>query len=217
MPIQPSREGLRPEPAQGRLFEDVDAAGGDPPVTAAVPSVAGPTTSGRFPSVAWRAIVTATWRIGMAELGKTVAFSYRDDPEVPAFDDAGSIAVMDGDCALCSWGARLIARLDKEGVFRICPVGTPIGTALVRHYGLVPHDPETWLLVENGQAWSGMEAIIRIGNRLGGVGRLALAMRVLPRPAREWLYRRIARNRYRLGRSDMCAIPDPALRRRLLT
>ncbi len=143
-------------------------------------------------------------------------FSYRDDPEVPGFDDTGPIAFMDGDCALCTGGARIIARLDRERAFRICPINTPLGTAVVRHYGLAPEDPETWLFLEDGMAVSGMEAIIRIGERLGGPGRAASVMRVLPRPVREWLYRRIARNRRRFGRSDICAAPDPELRARLL-
>ncbi|MGY3436453.1 MULTISPECIES: thiol-disulfide oxidoreductase DCC family protein [unclassified Marinovum] len=153
----------------------------------------------------------------MAELDARPPYSYRNDPHVPLFVDEGPIAVMDGECAVCSWGARTIARLDRTEQFRICTVQSPPGTALVRHYGLDPADPETWLLLENGQAWSGMEAIIRIGEKLGGVGRLATAMRILPKAVREWLYRRIARNRYRFGRSDMCAIPDERLRRRLMT
>jgi predicted DCC family thiol-disulfide oxidoreductase YuxK len=153
----------------------------------------------------------------MAALLDRKPYAYRDDPAVPAFDDGGRIAVMDGDCALCSWGARAIARLDRDDAFRICPVQSPVGAALARHYGLEPGDPETWLFLENGEAASGMEAIIRIGERLGGVGRLATAMRILPKGVREWLYRRIARNRYRLGRSDMCATPDARLRRRLMT
>lgn len=37
-------------------------------------------------------------------------YSYRRDACVPAFDDSGPITVMDGHCALCSAGARLIAR-----------------------------------------------------------------------------------------------------------
>lgn len=143
--------------------------------------------------------------------------SYRDDPDVPDFDDSGPVAVMDGDCALCSRGARMIAALDREGVFRISTVQSATGGALVRHYGLDPADPETWLYLEGGQAWSGMEAIIRIGERLGGVGRAATALRILPRGLRAWLYRRIARNRYRFGRSDMCTLPDPELRKRLMT
>lgn len=153
----------------------------------------------------------------MAQLMHRPPHSYRDDPNVPAFDDAGPVAVMDGDCALCSWGARTIARLDTDGAFRICPVQSSTGSALARHYGLEPDDPETWLFIDEGQAWSGMEAIIRIGTRLGGAGRLAAVMRVLPRGLREWLYRRIAHNRYRFGRTDMCATPDPELRRRLLS
>ena len=152
----------------------------------------------------------------MAELFPRPAYSYRDDPAVPAFEDAGPVAVMDGDCALCSRGARMIAQLDRDGAFRICPVQSSTGTALARHYGLEPGDPETWLFIDQGQAWSGMDAIIRIGKRLGGAGRLAGMMLILPRGSREWVYRRIAHNRYRFGRTDMCATPDPELRRRLL-
>lgn len=152
----------------------------------------------------------------MADVLAQQPYSYRVDPKVPAFEDEGPVAVMDGECAVCSWGARAIARLDRNAAFRICPLQSSTGTALARHYGLEPDDPETWLFLEGGQAWSGMEAIILIGERLGGVGRLASGLRVLPRHAREWIYRRIARNRYRFGRSDMCALPDPALRARLL-
>ena len=61
-----------------------------------------------------------------------------------------------------------------------------------------------------------MEAIIRIGARLGGPGRLLGVMRLFPRPAREWFYRRIAHNRYLFGRTDMCTLPDAGLRARLL-
>ena len=153
----------------------------------------------------------------MAVVADRTAYSYRDDPSVPNFDDGGYIAVMDGDCALCSWGARTIAKLDKAEAFRICPTQSTIGKALVRHYELDPEDPETWLFLEEGRAWSGMEAIIRIGERLGGVARLASLLRVLPHGFREWIYRRIARNRYRFGKTDMCATPDERLRRRLMT
>lgn len=152
----------------------------------------------------------------MADPADRPPHSWRDDPAVPDFDDTGPVAVMDATCALCSWGARTIARYDRAGVFRICPVQSPTGTALVRHFGLDPEDPETWLYLADGRAWSGMEAVIRIGARLGGAARAVEALRLLPRPARDWIYRRIARNRFRLGRADMCALPDPALRRRLI-
>lgn len=38
----------------------------------------------------------------MARLLERQDYSYRQDPDVPDFDDAGPVAVMDGDCVLCS-------------------------------------------------------------------------------------------------------------------
>ena len=152
----------------------------------------------------------------MAELRTRPLYSYRDDTAVPHFDDGGPVAIMDGECVLCATGARAIARFDRERRFRIGRTQPALGAALVRHYGLEPDDPETWLYLEDGRAWSGMVAIIRIGARLGGPGRLLGILHLFPRPEREWLYRRIAHNRYRFGRTDMCDLRDPELRARLL-
>ncbi|MBO9408811.1 DUF393 domain-containing protein [Shimia sp. R9_1] len=153
----------------------------------------------------------------MAQLPERTAFSYRDDPAIPGFDDSGPIAVMDGDCALCSFGARMIARFDRAERFRICPGQTALGTALLAHYGLRPDDPESWLLIVDGRAYSSLDAIIRVGAEVGGVGHLMWPLRLLPRAVQDWIYRRIARNRYALfGRADMCALPDARLKARLL-
>jgi predicted DCC family thiol-disulfide oxidoreductase YuxK len=144
-------------------------------------------------------------------------YSYRRDPATPRFDDRGPVTVMDGECVLCTTGARLIARFDRTGEFRICPAQTQTGQALLRHYGLDPNDPESWLYIVDGRAFTSLDGMIRAGVRLGGPGRVLLLLRLLPRPGQDWLYRRIARNRYRLfGRTDMCSVPDPALRARLI-
>lgn len=71
----------------------------------------------------------------------TRAYSFRDDPSVPDFDDRAPVAVMDGECALCSWGARMIHRHDRAGSVRICPSQSGLGGALLRHYGLRAEDP----------------------------------------------------------------------------
>jgi predicted DCC family thiol-disulfide oxidoreductase YuxK len=144
-------------------------------------------------------------------------FSFRDDPRVPPFDDTAPLAVMDAECAVCSWGARMIHRLDRSERVRICPVQTPLGAALLEHYGLAPDDPSTWLFIDRGVAHADFDAIIHAGRSFGGWGRLTAVFLVLPRPLRDGLYRCLARNRYALfGRGDMCALPDPAFRKRLL-
>jgi len=153
----------------------------------------------------------------MGQIVRRERYSYRHDPSVPEFDDSGPITFMDGDCTLCSTGARLITRLDRCSEFRICPVQTPLGKAVLTHYSLDPNDPESWLYVADGHAWTSMEALIRVGRRLGGPGRIVEVLSVIPRPLRDWTYQRIALNRYRiLGRTRMCAIPDPELRSRLV-
>lgn len=111
----------------------------------------------------------------------------------------------------------MIHRLDRSGTVRICAIQSPLGAALLRHYGLEPQDPSSWLFIDNGVAHEDFEAVLHAGRRLGGWARLTVLLRVLPRPVRDWLYIRLARNRYALvGRSVMCRIPDAAFQRRLL-
>jgi predicted DCC family thiol-disulfide oxidoreductase YuxK len=153
----------------------------------------------------------------MKPTGVRAAYSYKTDPQVPAFDDTGPIAIMDGECAICSTGARLIARFDRREEFRICRIQSETGSALLRHYGLDAADPDSWLYLVGGRAYSSLDGVIRVGRRIGGWGWLLQPLRLIPRPVQDWLYRRLARNRYRLfGKADICALPDPGLRARLM-
>lgn len=125
--------------------------------------------------------------------------------------------MMDAECAICSWGARMIHRLDHSGEVRICPIQSPLGAALLKHYDLEPTDPSSWLFIDEGMPYVDFEAVLHAGLRFGGWGRLTAALRIFPRPIRDWLYQRLARNRYAVfGRSDMCAIPDAAFQKRFL-
>src|SRR5262245_47618434 len=69
------------------------------------------------------------------------AFSYRRDKAVPSFDDRSPIVIMDGQCALCTRGARLICRLDRRGEFKIVPTHSDLARAILCHYGLNTIDP----------------------------------------------------------------------------
>ena len=121
----------------------------------------------------------------MADRVEREPFSYRNDPAVPAFDDGRPIAIVDGACALCAGSARLLSRLDKSGEFRICASQSRLGGAILRHYGLDPQDPDTWLYLADGRAYSSLDAMIRVGRRVGGIGRAMAAFRILPRFAQD--------------------------------
>ena len=155
--------------------------------------------------------------IGMMDPVGKPEFSWRADKSVPAFDDAGTIAVMDGSCVLCMSWARLIDRLDHSGRIRICPSQTPLGAALLAHFGMDPQDPESWLVLDRGQAHGALDGIVVLGQTVGGIGRVLTWLGALPKPVRDWIYRRIARNRFSLmGRRASCALPTPGLQARLV-
>lgn len=128
------------------------------------------------------------------------------------------VAVMDGTCALCAFGAKMVHRLDRSGEIRIAPIQGETGAALMRQHGLDPLDPDSWLFIEeDGRVWRDLDALIQLGKRTGGIGWLLVWLNVFPKSARDWMYARVARNRYRMfGRSEMCEIPDKALQARLL-
>jgi len=152
------------------------------------------------------------------KLAARAAYSYRGDKSVLPFDDRGPIVFMDGDCVLCTFGARAIARLDRVAEFRICAIQTRLGESVLRHYGLNPQAPYSWLYLVDGHAYTSLDAMIRAGRRMGGWGQLLAPLAILPRSVQDWLYARLARNRYCLfGRTDMCAIVDAKLKQRLLT
>lgn len=148
---------------------------------------------------------------------RSSAHSYRDDPDVPDFNDTRPLTVMDGNCALCTFGARMISRFDRQCEFQICTSQSKLGNALLRHYGFDPDDPESWVFLDNGIAHTSLDGFIAAGRRVGNIGWLLQPLWLIPRELRDRLYAFIARNRIRwFGRTDMCAVPDARLRARLM-
>ena len=124
---------------------------------------------------------------------------------------------MDANCGLCARGAAWIARNDVEEKFRIVPVQSELGAALLRHYGMDPEDPLSWLYIERGRAYTSLDAIVRVGREFGGIWKSLAVFNVLPRGAQDYLYGVMARNRYRfLGRKSFCDMPDPRIQSRIL-
>lgn len=125
--------------------------------------------------------------------------------------------VMDAHCALCARGARWIARNDRKGEFKIVPIQSALGRDLLIRNGLDPDDPTSWLFIENGHAFQSLDAVIRVGWRLGGPWKALALLRILPRSWQDKLYHAVARRRYLLGRADLCHLPDPDVRARLVS
>lgn len=124
------------------------------------------------------------------------------------------LIVFDAACVFCSGFARFMHRHDQAGRFRFVTAQSDFGQVLYRRHGLDPVAMTTNIVITGGEAHVKMQAFAAAMAALGPPWRWLRLMRYLP--AGDWLYDRIARNRYRIaGRRD-CALPPPDLRARLL-
>jgi predicted DCC family thiol-disulfide oxidoreductase YuxK len=160
--------------------------------------------------------------LGMAEGGTRALedfplYSYRDDVGVPPFPDDKALILFDGVCVLCNGFARFVAKRDGAAQFRFAQAQSELGRALFRHYGLDDIAFETNLLIADGRAYGRLEAFAQILTMLGAPYSAARVLLLLPRRLRNWLYERIARNRYRMfGRYETCPIAGNELVRQRL-
>jgi predicted DCC family thiol-disulfide oxidoreductase YuxK len=127
----------------------------------------------------------------------------------------GPIWLYDGVCVLCSGGVRYTLRHERDQAIRFAAIQSREGRELAMQHGIDPDEPESFLFIENGRALAKFDGVLALVGHLDGPARLLLAGRLLPKALRDWLYDRIARNRYRVfGRKTACDRPDPAQRHR---
>ncbi|GAB3348878.1 thiol-disulfide oxidoreductase DCC family protein [Lysobacter tyrosinilyticus] len=134
-----------------------------------------------------------------------------------ADQDSRAVIVFDGVCVLCNGWVQFLLRHDRQGRYRFAAMQKINGRALLVRHGLNPDDPVSFLLVENGKAWSDTEAIVRVVSGLGGLWRVAMLLHAMPQSLRDRVYRWLARNRYRwFGRNETCLLPPAGLADRFL-
>lgn len=160
------------------------------------------------------ASISPSTRTHMPELLRP-PYSYRANPNVPAFDDSRALFVFDGVCVLCSGGAAFLMRHDIEGRVNFTPATSALGHALCQHYGV--NWDATYLLVEGGRAYTASAGYLRLCAVLGGWWRIFRIGIVVPERWRDAAYAVVASNRYRwFGTADHCALLTPDQRARLL-
>ena len=135
------------------------------------------------------------------------AFSYRQDARVPSFPDDKPLIVFDGVCVFCSGFAKFVLRQDRHNRLNLCTAQSEVGRALYLHYGLDPENYETNIVIRDGRAHFKSDAFFEVMKLLGAGWPLLALLQVFPRTPRNWLYDRIARNRYKLfGKTESCIL-----------
>jgi predicted DCC family thiol-disulfide oxidoreductase YuxK len=168
-------------------------------------------------------------------------------PAPPGSLPGSPVILFDGLCNLCNSAVAWIVDHDRRdrgrGRFRFASLQSAIARELLSKAGAAQGGatsdgkpsplplsrrergeeqnaavPDSIVLIdEQGGMHVRSDAAIRIARGLGFPWSLAAVFTIVPRPLRDWLYRLVARNRYRwYGRRESCRVPTAAERARFL-
>ena len=125
------------------------------------------------------------------------------------------ILLYDGVCGLCNRLNQFVLRRDPAGIFRFASLQSALAARILSRRGADAADLDTVYVVVNPDQpdeylLARSDAAIFVLKQLGGFwGLLGLVAQFKPRFLRDWGYRIVARNRYRVfGRFETCMLPS---------
>lgn len=118
---------------------------------------------------------------------------------IPVIPEGKILVQFDGVCILCSGAVRFILKADKKKIFLF---------QALQNSG-EDKDFETIIVTDNRSTYEYFDAILKIGNELGGVYRAVAIFKLLPQKWQYSLYVWVARNRFSwFGKRESCYLPS---------
>lgn len=135
----------------------------------------------------------------------------------PYMEQNDKVILFDGVCKLCNNWSQFIIAKDRHYTFKLCSVQSLEGQAILTHFGFSTEVFDTMLLVEGNECFKQSEAFLRVMSQLEAPWKFFAVLGIVPARLRNWLYDRIAFNRYTLfGRYNQCMLPAPDHEKRFL-
>ena len=127
------------------------------------------------------------------------------------------IILFDAVCVLCNGWAKFLIQHDKNCRFKLVSAQSDLGTALFKHYQLSTEHYTTMLVIKDAKLYTESTAVLKVMQHLGFPFSLMNAGYFIPRSIRDFLYRLVALNRYKLfGKTDSCLMPSPETKHHFL-
>lgn len=127
------------------------------------------------------------------------------------------VVLFDGVCNLCNWAVQFILKRDKKKQFLFASLQSKAGKELLRKYNLPEDYINSFVLIDNGKAYTKSTGALRAGKLLGGIHKVLYGFIIIPKFIRDRVYNFIAKNRYKwFGQQESCTVPTPELKARFL-
>jgi predicted DCC family thiol-disulfide oxidoreductase YuxK len=126
------------------------------------------------------------------------------------------LILFDGPCTLCQKSVRFILRHEKSPQLHFASLQSETGRTQLKKFQIPPEN-DSMILIQQGGAFTGSHAAIRVCAYLRAPWSWFHAFRHLPAFIHAPLYRWFARHRYRwFGKDETCPLPDPDQSERFL-
>lgn len=117
------------------------------------------------------------------------------------------ILIFDGVCNLCNVFINEIIKRDENKIMRYTTLQSDTFQQLTKGFSQ-PLETDSVLLIKNGNLYSESDVAIQVFYLLGYPWRILYLLRWIPKGIRNYVYRWIAKNRYRLfGKRESCMMP----------
>lgn len=127
------------------------------------------------------------------------------------------LIIFDGACSFCNAAINFIIKRDPQAKFTFTTIQGVTGIELLFKLGIDPSNPDTFVLIKQGEVFLKSNAALEISRELTGAWRLAYYFRRIPLFIRDAAYSLIAKNRYKLfQKRDQCMIPWPDIKARFI-
>ncbi|WP_439881963.1 thiol-disulfide oxidoreductase DCC family protein [Pontibacter sp. MBLB2868] len=128
-----------------------------------------------------------------------------------------AIVFYDGSCGFCQASVQFVLRHNKDQDLYFAPLDSDVLKEIMPNALLPDPLPDSVLFYENGMLFNESEAALRIAGHLKFPFSLLSHFRIIPLSFRTFVYRFIAKHRYKIaGRRQACLLPSPEQRSRFL-
>lgn len=128
-----------------------------------------------------------------------------------------SVVFYDGTCGFCQGSVQLVLKHNRRQDLYFAALQSGVLEALVPEAQVPNPLPDSILFYENGKLYAESEAALRIARHLNFPLSLLSVFRIIPVSFRDFVYRLVAKNRYRIaGRTEACMLPSPEQRARFV-
>ena len=128
-----------------------------------------------------------------------------------------SIVFFDGTCGFCQAAVQFVLRHNKKENLYFAPLQSGLLKVFLPDVPSPVPQPDAIFFYENGRLYSQSEATLHIARHLDNPFSWLYYFRFIPLTFRDFVYRFIAKHRYRIaGRTESCMVPTPEQRARFV-